>query len=171
MSSLLNTLGINPGAIIVQAIGFVVLYIIVRTYLFPGIRAALDARQQEIAAGLKAAEDARVEAAKLTQDREQLLAQSREEGRALVQKAVQEAQTAREHLLAEAQQERDALLARGRQVLDVERKQAVLELRTEVSDLALKAASRAVGEAMDEQAHRRAIDAFIASLETESPAH
>jgi F-type H+-transporting ATPase subunit b len=161
----LKTLGIDFRVVLVQMFGFAILYLIVRRYLFPQIRAALDARQQEIAAGLKSAEDARAEAARLAQDRDQIIAQAREEGRAVVQKAVQEAQATRERMLAEAQVEREALVERGRTILEIERTQAVAALRNEVSDLALRAASRAIREAMDENAHRQAIDAFIASVE------
>jgi len=169
MQEVLKALGIKGPVILLQMIGFGVLYFLLRRYLFGPVGAMLQARRQEVEAGLKAAEEARAEAARLKQDREQILAQEREEGRALVQKAVQEAQAVRERLLAEAQGERQAMLERGREMIELERRQAVVELREEVSELALRAAARAIREAMDEDAHRQAIDAFISSIEAEAP--
>jgi len=168
MKELLDSLGIEGPVILLQIIGFGILYFLLRRFLFGPIGGMLHTRQQEVEAGLKAAEEARAEAARLTQDREQILAQAREEGRGLVRKAVQEAQATRERLLTEAQQEREAMLEKGRALIDLERRQAILELREEVSELALRAAARAIREAMDEAAHRQAIEAFISSLETQS---
>jgi len=115
--------------------------------------------------GLQAAEAARQEAERLKVDKEQIIAQARDEGRGLVQKAVKEAQSARERILTEAQQEKEELLDRGRAIIEVERNQAVAELREQVSDLALRAAEKAIRQATDDAAHRQAIDAFITSLE------
>ena len=168
MQDLFDTLGIKGPVILLQMVGFGILYFLLRRYLFGPVRAMLKARQEEVEAGLRAAEQARAEAARLSQERESFLAQARDEGRALVQKAVQESQVVRERLLAEAQAEREQTLARGRAMIEVERRQAIAELRQEVGDLALQAAARAIGAAMDENAHRRAIDDFIAHVEIEA---
>jgi F-type H+-transporting ATPase subunit b len=166
MKEILDSLGIKGPVLIIQIAGFLILYLLLRRFLFGPVAGMLRARQEEVEAGLKAAEDARAEAVRLSQDKDQILAQAREEGRGVVQKAVQEAQKARARLLAEAQEERAALLARGRSMLEVERKQTVLELRQQVSDLALMAASRAISETLDEAAQRRVVDAFITGVES-----
>jgi F-type H+-transporting ATPase subunit b len=165
MQQVLEALGIQPPVILLQIIGFGVLYFLLRRFLFGPVGDMLRSREMEVAAGLKAAEDARQEAERLQVDKDQIIAQARDEGRGLVQKSVKEAQAARERILAEAQQEKEVLLERGRSILEVERNQAVAQLRGEVSDLALRAAERAIRQATDDAAHRQAIDAFITSLE------
>jgi F-type H+-transporting ATPase subunit b len=168
MQELLNTLGIKGPVILLQIVGFGVLYLLLRRFLFGPVGAMLEARRQEVEAGLKASEESRAEAGRLAQNREEILARARDEGRSLVQKAVKEAQEARERILSEAQTERQQILERGREMIDLERRQAVVNLREEVSELALRAASRAIREAMDEKAHRQAIETFISSLEAEA---
>jgi|WetSurMetagenome_2_1015567.scaffolds.fasta_scaffold399420_1 F-type H+-transporting ATPase subunit b len=165
MQQVLEALGIKGPVILLQIIGFLVLYFLLRRFLFGPVGAMLKAREQEVANGLQAAEAARQEAERLKVDKDQIIAEARDEGRGLVQKAVKEAQTARERILAEAQQEKEALLERGRAILEVERNSAVAELRGQVSDLALRAAEKAIRQATDDAAHRQAIDAFITSLE------
>jgi F0F1-type ATP synthase membrane subunit b/b' len=58
-----------------------------------------------------------------------------------------------------------ALRERARRGLALEREEAELGLRRQVVDLALLAADRAVLQRLDPEAHRRAVDDFITSLE------
>lgn len=169
MQGVLNALGINGLVLGLQIFGFVLLYLLLRRFLFGPVGAMLQSRQEEVESGLRAAEDARTEAARLRAEQDQIMAQAREEGRVMMQKIVQEVQTTRERLLAEAQAERQEIIERGRMLIETERRQTVAELRQEVSELAIEAASRAVREAMDTQAHKQVVDAFINSLETERP--
>jgi F-type H+-transporting ATPase subunit b len=166
MQQVLEALGIKGPVILLQMIGFVVLYLILRRFLFGPVSAMLQAREKEVAEGLQAAEAARREAERLRVEQDQIIAQAKDEGRGVVQKAVKEAQSARERILAEAQQEKEALLERGRSILEVESNQAVIALREQVGDLALRAAEQAIRQATDDAAHRQAIDTFIASLES-----
>jgi F-type H+-transporting ATPase subunit b len=163
MQQVLEALGIKGPVILLQIIGFLVLYFLLRRFLFGPVGDMLRSREAEIAEGLRAAEAARQEAERLNVDKDQIIAQARDEGRGLVQKSVKEAQAARERILAEAQQEKEGLLERGRAIIEVERNQAVAELREQVSDLALRAAEKAIRQATDDAAHRQAIDAFMTS--------
>ena len=165
MQQVLEALGIKGPVILLQIVGFLVLYFLLRRFLFGPVGTMLKAREKEVAEGLQAAEAARQEAERLKLDKDKLISEARDEGRGLVQKAVKEAQNARERILAEAQQEKEELLVRGRAIIEVERNQAVVELREQVSDLALRAAEKAIRQATDDTAHRQAIDAFINSLE------
>jgi F-type H+-transporting ATPase subunit b len=94
-----------------------------------------------------------------------VLASAREEGRQQVRQAVREGEEAREQILGEARQEAQQIRQRARDSVELEREEAMLQLRRDVVELALLAARRAVMTSFDEPKHRQAIDDFVASLE------
>jgi F-type H+-transporting ATPase subunit b len=82
-----------------------------------------------------------------------------------VRQAVQEAEEARDRIVQEARGEADDIRKRARESIELEREATLIELRQQVVDLALLAASRAVLGRLDEERHRQVVDDFISSLE------
>jgi len=160
-----NLLRIDPAVLFLQAVAFVILFLVLRRYLFRPLLAMMERRQQEIAEALDAGERAKAELAVIGQERERVLAVAREEGRQQVRQAVQEGERAREQILQEAREEAQQTRQRARESIELEREEAMLQLRREVVDLALLAAWRAVLTSLDETTHRQAVDDFITSLE------
>jgi len=163
--ALLRQLGIEPAILALQAFAFVLLFLLLRRFLFRPVLAMMERRQKEIAEALDAGERAKAELAVIGQERERVLAVAREEGRQQVRKAVQEGEQAREQILQEAREEAQHARQRARDGIELEREEAMLQLRREVVDLALLAARRAVLTSLDETTHRQAVDDFITSLE------
>jgi len=165
MTEALAALGIDPKVLLLQIIAFVALYLVLRRYLFRPLLGVMALRATEVAEGLEAARRSKEAIAHVEEERERLLAEAREQGRERVRQALKEAEEAREHLLAEARAEAQRIRARGHEVVALEREQAMLEVRRTVVDLALLAAGRAVLQRLDERAHRKAVEEFIANLE------
>ena len=65
----------------------------------------------------------------------------------------------------EAREEAARIRTRGHETVEMERDQAMHEVRRNVVDLALLAASQAVLQRMDERSHRQAVEEFLANLE------
>ncbi len=165
MTAALQTLGIDPKVILLQIIAFILLYVFLRRYLFRPLFAVMAERSREIAEGLDAAERNKEAMARLEEERQKVLAAAREEGREQVRHAVKEADEVRERMVAEAREEAQEIRTRGHEAVEREREQAALVLRQQVVDLAILAASRAVLQRLDQAAHRRAVEDFIARLE------
>jgi len=162
-----SVLSIDPAVLLLQIVGFVILYLLLRRFLFRPLLGVMEQREQEIEAGLKRGEEAARQLARIDEERERVIAQSREEGREQVRQAVRDGEQARERLLKEARDDVQQLHARARDSLKLEREEAMLELRRQVVDLALLAARQAVLGRLDAEQHRRAVDDFIADLEKE----
>ncbi len=158
-------LSIDPAVLLLQIIGFAILFLLLRRYLFRPLLDVMARRQQEIAEALDAGERARTELARLDEERARMLAEAREQGRQQVSLAVQEAEEARQRILREAREEAQQIRERARESLAVERQEAMLALRREVVNLALLAASQAVLTRLDEDQHRLVVDQFISRLE------
>jgi len=165
--SIFEQLGIDPKLILVNIIGFVILLAILKKFLYGPVTQMLETRREEIAASYTAAEAEKAKMEELRADYERRLADIESEARQRMQETVKEAQGLREHLLDEARANADKILSRAEAEIGREREKVLEELRREVVDLTIGAATRLVGESLDEPGHRRLIEEFIQSVGAE----
>jgi F-type H+-transporting ATPase subunit b len=158
----ITDLGINLPVLVAQTVNFVALLILLRVFVYKPILNMLDERKRRIAEGLSAAEQSRqreIEAARIAQEQ---IDASRREGQAIVLQAQQVAQRLQEEARQSAQQQAEAMLLRARNEIQLERDNAIAELRREFADLAISAAEKVVGQALDRNAHQRLIQEALA---------
>lgn len=167
--SVFETLGIHWQTIVAQAVTFLLLFALLRKFLFGPVGEILRARAEEVKRKLDDAEREKREAAEHAQRLEQRLREIHEEARREVERATQEGREAARRIIEQARAEAAEVLRRGREQLEHDRRAAQIELRREVADLAVRAAARAIREAFDEAAHRRAVDRFLTELEMQAP--
>ena len=160
-----DPLTIDWSVLVLQAVAFAILFLMLRRYLFRPLLAMMAKREEEIARALDDGERARQELARIDEERAKALALAREEGRQLVRRYVQEAEEARQRVLGETRAEAQQVRQRAQEAIEMDREAAVLDLRREVVELALLAASQAVLGRLEEGAHRQVVDDFIHDLE------
>ena len=163
----MEILNIDPRVLIIQIGGFVLLVIVFKKFLFAPVLGVLQARQDEVRNLYAAAEAEKAKIEELRGDYEHRLADIETEARQRMQETVKEAQGLREHLLNEARANADKILSRAEAEIGREREKVLEELRREVVDLTIGAATRLVGESLDEPGHRRLIEEFIKSVGAE----
>ena len=149
------------GELIVGLIAFLILFYFTWKWVLPRFRQVLDERQAKIQGELERAEAERKEAQQLQEQYRAQLAGAREEANGIVEEARAQAEQVRKDLQAKAEQEAQAILDRARDEIGAERDRAFQELRTQIGSIAVELAERVVGQALDEDAHRRLIDEFI----------
>jgi F-type H+-transporting ATPase subunit b len=160
----LEGLGINLGYLISQIINFVLLLVILRVFLYKPIVNMLDKRRETIRTDLEEAENARSQAEAARQEYEKQLEEAREERRTILAQAREQADKMREDLLDKARGEAQGLVAKTEDEMESLRRQALAGAQDEIVELAMAAAGKVVGEALDAKAHRRLIQEFIAEV-------
>ena len=160
----MERLGINLGYLISQIVNFVLLLIILRMFLYKPIVGMLDRRREKIKTDLQEAEQARSQAETAKQEYEKQLEEAREERRSILAQATEQAEKMREEILAKARAEAQELVTKTQDEMEYERRQALLGAQDQIADLAIAAAGKVVGESLDEKAHRRLIQDFIAEV-------
>ncbi len=160
----LEGLGINLGYLISQIINFVLLLVLLRIFLYRPIVNMLDRRREKIRADLDEADKARSQAETAKQEYEKQLEQAREERRSIVAQANEQAEKMREEILEKARAEAQQLVAKTEEETEALRRQTLIGAQDEIVDLAVAAAGKVVGESLDEKAHRRLIQEFIAEV-------
>lgn len=152
-------------ALVTQAIGFLLVVIVFRRFLWGPIQDIIDARRGEVEGAYSAAEEDRKKAAELKAEYEKHMAEVETEARAKITEAAKEGQALREDIIAEARQKADQILERAEEEIGREKDKAVLEIKTRVADLAVGAAGKLIEERMDDDKHRQLVGKFIEELD------
>jgi len=155
-------LGINLPVLIAQLVNFTILLVILRLVAWGPLTRMLDERRERIAESLSAADQAKAQAAESERQIHDQLDASRREGQALVAQAQEIAARIQAEARTIAQADADALLGRARNEIQLERDQAIAELRNEFAGLTIAAAEKVINESLDRNQHRRLIDEALA---------
>lgn len=162
----MEALGINLGLLIVQIIAFFIVFLTLNAWVYQPMLNMMETRKQKIAQGL---EDARV-AAEARADAEKqaskIIADAQAEASRIVREATDRAAAAGKDVKAAAEAEaakaRDAAMAEA----EVERNRILGDLRGQVAALAVAAANKLVGEALDEKKQHALLDEFFSGVKS-----
>ena len=160
-NSLMKTLGIDPAALVVQLIGFLLLVMLLNKFLFGPIKVLLSRRQQDIQETYDKIEADKREMELLKTDYEQRLATIEAQARERIQVAVNEAQSMKDNILNEARAQSELIRKDAEDAMAREHQRILIELRTQVADLALNAAERLIGVKLDDATDRKLVEEFI----------
>src|SRR6266498_2298466 len=162
----MEALGINLGYIIVQIIAFIIVFLTLNAWVYNPMLNMMESRKQKIAQGL---EDARVAAearADAEKEAAKVVADAQTEASKIVREATERAATAGNDVkaaaTAEAARAREAAVAEA----EVERNRILGDLRGQVASLAIAAANKLVGEALDEKKQRSLLDEFFSGVKS-----
>ncbi len=163
-----NVLGIDIRVVIAQGLGFIVVFWVLKKFLFGPLGKAMDERRAHIKNTLdKVAED-RTEMEKLKADYETRLQNVEAEARTKIQEAIKKADTIGEEIKSRKQAEADEFLSKAQDSLDREYDLTLVKLKSEITELTLKASSKLIQTELDTQKHRDLIGKFIDELELET---
>ena len=158
----MDALGLNVPVLIAQLVNFFLLLVLLRIFLYKPILNMLAQRAKRVKEGLEAAEQSIERAAQADQEVAQQLEQARQQSQANIAKAQEAANRIQEEARSQARRDAEVLLERARSEIQLERDQAIAELRREFADLTVSAAEKVIGQSLDHQAHRRLIDEVLA---------
>ena len=157
-----NGLGINAWFLVSQIVSFLILYYILRRWVFPAIMKTLDKRASVIREGVENAETARQKLAEAEKQAALILDQARKEAQQTLAQATQAAENVRAEIEQEAHSRANAIVEQAQVRIQQETAQARAQLRTQVANLAILAAGQVVQASLDDAGHRRLVDEFVA---------
>ena len=157
----MDALGIDLPRLLTFLVGFTVIAVFLRLFLYGPIIRMLDQRADRISESLAAADRARAEAASSAERVEMELANARRDGQELISEARNAAARLKEQEADRTRAEVDEMLERARGEIQRERDAAVEEVRREFAGLAILAAERIVEQSLDDSSHRELIDKVL----------
>ena len=153
---------INMFQVVIAGANFVIFLVLMWQFAFKPIAGMLAERRQRIEQGLRDAEQARKDRESAEQERLAALTEARREANDILARAQKVAQETRDADIAATREELERMRIRASEEIAAEKSRALAELRSEVADLALMAASRVVRENMNDQRQRRLVEEFLA---------
>jgi F-type H+-transporting ATPase subunit b len=156
-----NFFEISWQALLLQIIGFLALIWAFRKWLLGPVNGILEARQSEVQTTLDQIYQDRQAMETQRREYEARLAEIESEARDRIQNAMKEAQGIKEEIVTSAHTEAERLVTRARDEIVREKQQALVELRTQVADLAVGAAGKILRRSVDERTQRELVSDFI----------
>lgn len=160
----MDKLGINLGFLLFQIFNFLILMILLYAFAYWPIVKMLENRKQKIAQGM---EDARIAAearANAEKDAQKVISEAQAKAARIISEATDRADAVMVELKAEAEndivKEREATLKE----IEEERNRMLGDLRGQVAALAVAAAQKLVGEALDEKRQHALINEFFSGV-------
>lgn len=165
---LLNDLGIKPRAILVQAVGFLVVLAVLWKFVFGKVGGLLEERRTEITSQLDQLKTDREELDRLTAETRQRLSDIEAEAQTKIQDAIDQGNSERQHIVDQARQDAADETARARAEIQRQKDDAISELRGVVAELAIDAASKIISAELTPERHQTIIDTSIERLSMNS---
>jgi F-type H+-transporting ATPase subunit b len=156
---------LNPRELIVQLISFLILFFIVRKYLWINFMKFLDERREKMDSDLKSIENAQREIARSKTDYEARMSEIEKQAREKIQAAVVQGKKDAEQIKLEAQEEAQNIIVKAQESIRHEVTKAREELKSDIVSLALSAAEVVVKEKMTPEKDRRLVEEFISRVE------
>ncbi|MBI1803623.1 MAG: F0F1 ATP synthase subunit B [Ignavibacteriae bacterium] len=154
----------NPGLIVWTIITFVLLVLILRKFAWRPILESLHKREEYVRTSIERAEQARQEAERLLEEHRKQIAQAEHEGHRILNESRALAEKLKQEIMDKANQQSRRMVEQAKQEIDRDKEAALVELRGEVASLAVQAASKILGETLDENKHRKIVDAYLKDL-------
>ena len=164
----LDIISINLWQILISLANLLIIFLIFKKFLFQPVQNVFAKRQAEVDKLYGEAEDDRNAAMGMKQEYESRLATAREEADGIVKNAVQTAQRKGDAILSEASTQASRMKQKAEEEITMERKQMLMDVRSEISDIAVSIASKVVEREVQKQDHENFVDEFIRNVGEEA---
>ncbi|HEV7388901.1 MAG TPA: F0F1 ATP synthase subunit B [Gemmatimonadaceae bacterium] len=154
----------NGGLMFWTFVVFVILFIILGKFVFPKITAAVEAREKALEEAIEGAKRDREAAAVALAEQLKQIEAARVEAQKIIVEGRQVGEKVRVQMIEETQQQQQQMLERARREIEQEKERAIAEMRREAVELAIAGASKVIEKNLDDQANRKIVESFLASL-------
>ncbi len=163
-----NPLKFEPTLAIWTLVVFAGLFLLLRKFAWIPLIDALHKRETHLERVLEDTERARNESETLMAEHRRQMAKAADEVRALIDKARQDAQATAEQIVKQAQEESESSRQRAQRDIVAARDQALGEIWKKSAEMAVAVAGRVLSKQLNDDDHRRLLDAAILELPSDS---
>ena len=160
--------GVNLWTMLFAWINLLIVYLFLRKLLFNPIKNMIDSRQKEIDDMYEDAEAAKTDAAAMKSEYEDKLKAAEGKCDEMLRTAQRRAELREEDILREANEKARRTIERAEEEIALEKKNAINEVKDEVSDMALSIAKAVIERDINKKDHEGLIDDFINKLGEDS---
>ncbi len=152
------SLGVNLPLLVVFVVNFIILFVLLRLFLYKPVMKMLDERTKRTKEGMELAEATKKEYEQAKGEVQKQIEKGRQEAQAIIAQAMQVGERLKEESRQEATKQAQVIVDRTRAELETERDKIVGDLRREFVDIAISAAEKVIKETLDKEKHRKLIE-------------
>lgn len=150
MEEYLPFVSINTWTLIFSWANLLILFLLLKKFLFKPVNKMLDTRAEEIENEYKAAEKTKSEAQSFKSDYEKRLLSAEAEADSIIKSATEAANARSESIVGEANNEARSIKERARRQIEQERKNAMDTARADIASMAVDIAGKVIGKKLYE---------------------
>ena len=151
-------MGVNLPLLVVFIINFIVLFVLLRIFLYKPVLKMLDERAKKIKESMEWAEATKREYEQTKVEVQKQIEKGRQEVQAIMAQAIQRGESFKEEAKKEATEQAQAIVNRTRVELEAERDKMVEELRREFVSLLILTTKKVIQETLDQKKHSKLIE-------------
>jgi F-type H+-transporting ATPase subunit b len=145
---------------------FVIFAVLMAKLAWNPLLAMIEEREKGVRDSVEGAQRASAEAQALLAQHQELLREAGRQREEIIKRSIADAEQLKADLSAQARNEADQILRKAKEQIEREKRLAIQELRGQVADLAIEAASRIVTSSLTPEVQRKLVHEFIEKLPT-----
>lgn len=160
----LDIISVNLWQILISLCNLLILFLIIKKFLYGPVKKIMAARQAHIDEGYAAAARAEAEAEEKRAAWEEKLAEADAAANGILEKATVTAQRRADAILSEAEDKADGMIRRAEENIALQQKKAEAEVRREIVDVSALLTEKMLRREIRAEDHRALIDGFLEEM-------
>lgn len=167
MDELIQKLGIEWKLLIAQIINFVILFFVLKKFLYSPLVKFMNARKEKIVSGLEKAEKAEKAFEKIQEQKEQELAIVHKQAQSIIVKAKESADEKQQEILKFAEKKAQKIIDDAKQQINAEKEIMIKQIRSDIAHLVTDATQKILEQEMNEQKQKNLTQKTLKVLKTQ----
>ena len=156
---------VTPGLMIWTIVCFLITLYVLKRYAFGPIQRTIDERRERIRQAIDEADKAREEARRLLEEHRALIGRAKSDAEEILADARKVGEASVRRMREETEADRQRRLEETRRQIEAETRRGLEQIRAEVAELSLLAATKVTRKALDDEDHRRLIEEAVGELD------
>lgn len=160
----LDVISVNLWLILISLANLVILFLIVKRFLFKPVNKMLADRQSELDKRYNAADEAVRDAEEKQKLWNKKMVSVKSETEEILKKAQEGASRRSETIVSDAKEQADSIIRQAKAQAELERKKSEEEIKQEIVEVSTAIANKIIEREVSAEEHRRIIDSFIEKI-------
>ncbi|MBQ7645813.1 MAG: F0F1 ATP synthase subunit B [Clostridia bacterium] len=157
----LDIISVNIWHIVISLCNLVLLYFLIRKFLYKPVRKVLAERQSAVDKQYQAAKEAEDSARENMETWNKKIESAESESEKIIKQATSDAERRKSEILSDAKQQADGIVRQAKEAAELEKKKAADDIKSEIVDVSMLISEKMIGRELKEEDHRELIDSFI----------
>jgi len=160
----LDVISVNFWQILISLINLVLLFLMIKKFLYKPVRKVLAQRQNEVSKLYSDADVAKANALSIEEEWNEKMKNAKAEADSIITDAASKANFRKNDIISEAKQTAEGIIRRAENDAELERRKAHAEIKAEVADISAALAQKILEREINMDDHRELVESFVEKI-------